>query len=213
MASVEPIGRTAGPRLLTGRLKALLIGSLALNLLVAGMVAGAFWRGSPAAILNATGAGGANLVGYVATLPSERRRDLMSKGQGLRKDMMPLRHDIREARRIVLQTLVAEPFDSQRFNEAQARLLDAEVRQRTALRQVVGDLAAGMTPDERRSFLRWRVSSMVARCRDLHAAKSGRKNFSPLPNFFNTQTATFLPLFLPKLPLFCHFLFKCCSKH
>ena len=157
MAPVEPFKRDPGPRLLTGKLKALLIVSLAANLLVAGLLAGAIWRGRPAAMLNATaGGGGANLVGYVSSLPSERRRDLFAKGQSNRGELAPLRQGIREARRGMLEALTAEPFDKQRFNDAQARLLDAEIRQRTAMRSIIGDLAAGMTPEERRSFVRWR---------------------------------------------------------
>ena len=155
MASVE----TPGPdvrRTIPIWMKALLVASLAVNLLVAGLVAGAFWRGRPAMMMNAATNGGASLAGYVATLPNDRRRELWTKAQPSRDEIAGLRRDIRQARQDALKSLTAEPFDKQRYIDAQTRLLDAEVRQRTFQRKVSAELAASMSAEERKSFLHWR---------------------------------------------------------
>jgi uncharacterized membrane protein len=60
------------------------------------------------------------------------------------------------ANRDVNHTLTAEPFDKQRYIDAQARLLELEVRQRTVMRPWFAEMAAGMSAEERRAFLKWR---------------------------------------------------------
>ena len=135
-------------------LKWALVVSLALNLLVLGAVASMLWRGRPAAQIFAA-SGGGGLAGYVGSFPHERRRDLLAHGQPQRQHLMALRGEVRAARRDVFATLVAEPFDKQRYVASQARLLEIEVRQRTAMRPWLADIAAGMTLEERRAFLKW----------------------------------------------------------
>ena len=141
---------------LQGWVKWLLIGSLAANLMIVGAVASLFWRGPPAAVLNATLGGGANLAGYVGSLPNDRRREILSRAQPVRQEMMGLRRDIRIARRDMFAVLGAEPFDKQRFLDAQTRLMDVELRQRTVMRPWLAEMAAGMSSEERRTFLKWR---------------------------------------------------------
>ena len=155
MTSLEQSGSDPTRPKLTRWIKWLLIASLAANLLVVGAVASAVWRGRSAHLFQMSG--GANLAGYVGSLPHDRRRDLMARGQGSRQDLVAMRGEVRVARRDMYNTLAAEPFDKQRYIDAQARLLELEVRQRTAMRPWLAEMAAGMSTDERRAFLKWRV--------------------------------------------------------
>lgn len=155
MATQDEAGVFTNGPMPSRRMKWLLIVSLALNLLVVGAVASLLWRGRPAVHILAA-SGGGNLASYVGSLPNERRRDLFARGQPQRQQMMALRSEVRAARRDMLAALAAEPFDKQRYIDAQARLLDVEVRQRTAMRPWLAEIAAGMSQEERRAFLTWR---------------------------------------------------------
>ena len=70
--------------------------------------------------------------------------------------MRPLRRELREAREEMVQALVAEPFDKERFHTAQAQLLVADQKAREAVHQLYAAIAANMTPEERRGFADWR---------------------------------------------------------
>lgn len=128
-----------------------LVASLALNVLVVGVVLGAFVRGGP-------GGRGApqNLIAYVSSLPSERRQDLMKSSATVRPQLKALRHQARAANRERMAALVAEPFDRARYVAAQTRQIEAETKIRVLMRDIVADTAAGMSLEERRAFLRWR---------------------------------------------------------
>jgi uncharacterized membrane protein len=154
MTSLEHSGSDTTRPKLARWIKWLLIASLAANLLVVGAIASAVWRGRSAHLFHMSG--GANLAGYVGSLPHERRRDLLMRGQANRQDLVAMRGEVRAARRDMYTTLAAEPFDKQRYVDAQARLLELEVRQRTAMRPWLAEIAAAMSAEERRAFLKWR---------------------------------------------------------
>jgi uncharacterized membrane protein len=136
-------------------LKPALIASLALNALFLGTVISAFVRhGGPLMAASAQSPG--NLGAYVATLPTERGKALWLRAGDRRRIMMPLRQEVRRARREALALLTAEPFDKDRFTEAQTRLVEAEHRQRLAQRDMLAELASGLTVEERRAYIRWR---------------------------------------------------------
>jgi uncharacterized membrane protein len=135
------------PRWLTG----FLIVSLAINFIFIGSVAGAMWRfqGPPSA--------GANpgLLSYVSTLPADRRKALWDAAAAERQTLRPLRREARAAREATLLALVADPFDKQAVLAAQARQTRAEEQARAAVQAMIVQIAAELTPQERRDFPRW----------------------------------------------------------
>lgn len=134
-------------------LKLALVLSLALNVLFFGAVAGAWWRGGPGPF---GGRGAGNIVSFMASLPPERRAELMQRSKGLREQSRALRQAARQAARDRADALLAEPFDKQRFFDAQTRQIEAEQRLRLAVRDVMAEAAANMSAKERKAFLNWR---------------------------------------------------------
>ncbi len=130
----------------------LLLASLALNLLFVGMVTSAMWRGGWS---NNRG-GGANIIGYIAQLPADRRAQLMGLSKDIRGEVRQLRQQVRQANADRMSALRAETFDKQRYIEAQTRQIEAETKVRLLLRNVLAETAATMSADERRAYLRWR---------------------------------------------------------
>jgi uncharacterized membrane protein len=142
---------TAAPRRRWGRF--VLVASLALNMLLIGASGAAMVRFSLAPPV-ASGVS-TNLLEYVATLPDERRTAIWSATRNERRSLRPLRAEVREARVAWRASLAAEPFDRQRFADAQTRLLDAEMRARTEATRFFLEIAAQMTPAERAAFAKW----------------------------------------------------------
>ena len=142
----------------TGRarwLRPALFASLALNLLVLGALASATWRyRSPEMAALQFGPG--NIVSYVGDLPADRRAVLWKQTAEPRRALGPLRRAVRAARRDAFATLSAEPFQPQRYLEAQSRVIDAEREQRIAAAKLFADVATTLTAEERRGFIRWR---------------------------------------------------------
>lgn len=130
----------------------LLVVSLALNLLVVGVVATAAIRhrlGPPPGFTQAT------VVTFARALPEPRRQEIMDATRAERASLRPYRAELRRARAEVRNTLVAEPFDVARFKAAHERLLEAEVSARKVAHLLFEATALRMTPDERRAFARW----------------------------------------------------------
>jgi len=149
-APVDPTTPTArkAPRWMW----AALITSLAVNLLVVGVVIGAGFarpfHGGPAGWSL-----GFNLVRYSmgrsAEAKAETRRILAAE----RPRMQPLRREAREARRAVGEALAANPFDAARFREAQARVLDIERRLGEQSLDGLVAIASQLTAEQRREFV------------------------------------------------------------
>ena len=132
----------------------LLIASLALNLVVVGLVAGSIWR--VRAHQPVTRGVTPNLLGYAASLPLERR-DLIWNATGeQRQHIRPFRRDIRAAREEVMHAIAAEPFDGEKFAAAQSRLAEAYNHARAAVQALDLQIATRLTPEERRAFPAWR---------------------------------------------------------
>jgi uncharacterized membrane protein len=130
----------------------LLVVSLAGNLLLIGLIAGAAWfryqvGGS------SLGSGGA--FGFIRALPKERRDALRQASREQIAGLRPLWQTVREARREAQRALTAEPFDAAAFLTAQRRVVDSEHAARSAGAQILADAAAKLTPDERRRMARW----------------------------------------------------------
>ena len=130
--------------------KVALLTSLALNALFIGGLASAFVRHNPPAVVPN------NIGAYVQTLPGDRRRTIWSRTGDARKQMQPLRLEVRQARREVLNALVAEPYDKSRFVAAENKLIEAEQKHRLRQRDLLADIAETLTADERRGYIRWR---------------------------------------------------------
>jgi uncharacterized membrane protein len=152
MAATAGIGRAGDRRWLA----AALVLSLAVNMVLIGTAGGLLLRYSG----DLAGSGAPplipNLLGYASTLPEERRKELWMRTESERTGVRPLRRALREAREEYFKALVAEPFDPQRFAAAQDRLLEADRKARQKVHRLYAEIAASLTPAERRAFLPWR---------------------------------------------------------
>ena len=105
--------------------------SLAGNLVIIGLVAGAVWRFRPPPHI-AGSVVTPNLLGYASTLPTQRRKALWDATAEERSHVRPYRREVRAAREETVKALTAEPFDRQQFKAAQARQAETENRPREA---------------------------------------------------------------------------------
>jgi uncharacterized membrane protein len=135
------------------------VASLAFNVLVFGAMAGRaymFRHGPIAHMAGGTEVGGSgNLAGFARQLPAERRRQVWALVQEERPALRALRAEVREARARVGAAVSADPFDAKQVSEAQARLLDAEVKTRTASQKLFARIAEMLTKEERTAFARY----------------------------------------------------------
>jgi uncharacterized membrane protein len=129
--------------------------SLAVNLVIVGLVAGAVWRFRPPPH-HAANIVIPNLLGYASTLPAQRRKALWDATAEERNQVRPYRREVRAAREETIKALTAEPFDRERFKAAQARQADTENRARKAVQDLYVKIADGLTPEERHAFPGWR---------------------------------------------------------
>jgi uncharacterized membrane protein len=143
--------KAAAPRWMT----AALFASLALNLVVVGAAAGFMWRHG-GRVAEAQAPMPSNVLSFVNTLPAARQKELVARTEEQRQNVRPLRRQLRELREEAVQAMLAEPFDKDRFNAVQARLLSADQKAREAVHQLYAEIAASMTAQERRAFVDWR---------------------------------------------------------
>ena len=134
-----------------------LVGSLALNLVVAGSLLGQRLRhrvGPPPGIAAQLAKGPATDAGsWIRDLTPEKRDRLRAILESRRGQNRPLWQSVRERREEVGRVLAAEPFDQAAYVAAAARLIEAEGRARAAAQPVFGEMAAQLTAAERHDFL------------------------------------------------------------
>lgn len=133
---------------------ATLVGSLALNLVVIGAVGSFLWRqyfNPPARIVPR------HVLGYAVTLPPERVKQLEKLTEQEWRKVRPLRRALLKARADVRAALTAEPFDRQRYLEAQSKLFEADQKSREATLALRSAIGLYLTPEERRGYLSWRA--------------------------------------------------------
>lgn len=135
-------------------LLAVLVVSLLLNGLVVGAVASR-WKAMHAGPPVLGSSSNAQLFGFAVTLPEERRREIWKSVETDREAMRPLRQAVFVARDEARKTLLAEPFDVDRYAAAQKHLFDAEQQMRLRAIDVVQAIAKQLTPNERAAFARW----------------------------------------------------------
>jgi hypothetical protein len=136
---------------------AALMGSLALNLVVIGATLSFLWRQhfDPADV-RLSGFVPRHELGYAVTLPPERVKELERLTEQEWRNVRPLRRALLEARDEVVKALTAEPFDRQRYLDAQAKLHAADQKSREAALQLRSAIGLHLTPAERQGYLRWR---------------------------------------------------------
>ena len=137
-------------------LRAALVASLALNLGVVGAFGSAYWRvrretAFAAGHRNMPG----NLLGFTAMLPPERRSVILRETSGQRRMLRPLRAEVQAARLAARAAFLAEPFDREAFDKAQAQVLDAEMRARKETQALFLAIAGSLSREERQAFARW----------------------------------------------------------
>jgi uncharacterized membrane protein len=137
--------------------KGALYGSLAVNMLVLGLGAGAMWH-----LRAGQAAGGgnlySNLVAYSQSLPAHRRSELGALIGNVRQqpEHRLQRQAVRAARQEVMRLFKADPFDVETFRAAEARAAAAEARMREFADGQAAGIAKQLTAAERTAFLKWR---------------------------------------------------------
>jgi uncharacterized membrane protein len=161
MSEIKVEAETASRRLRDAPrwVKGALFGSLAVNLLVLGLGAGAMWH-----VRTGQAVGGGNLYGnlvaFSQTLPASRRNDLGALIGDTRQqpEMRAQRQAVRAARQDVMRLFKADPFDVAAFREAETRAAAAEARLREFVDGQAAGIAKQLTVSERAAFLKWRES-------------------------------------------------------
>jgi uncharacterized membrane protein len=138
-------------------IKAVCVGSLALNLFLVGAITGGayrWWaaqRTNPAAV--GTTAAASTALRYAAqALSPERQRQFLDALRQARRDARPLAQQAREGRREVLRLVAAPQLDRSALDAALAGTRDADRAIRERVEAAVADFVASLTPAERVTF-------------------------------------------------------------
>jgi uncharacterized membrane protein len=138
----------------------LLIASLALNLLIIGLIAGAAIARHRLAGQNEFNvnrlAGEPGLRGFMRQLPKERRVVIRQAIEPGRETLKTLRQSARKARDSVQLALAAQPFDKAALEKALIELTAAEGAVGRSNATALADAISLMTPAERLQFQAWR---------------------------------------------------------
>ncbi|KAB2851300.1 MAG: periplasmic heavy metal sensor [Hyphomicrobiaceae bacterium] len=150
--SVPPVPPAPAPSGLPRWVKITLILSLAVNLLLVGSIIGhrlATRHGPFASVFRSVD----DATRFARKLPAERRQALRAIFEKHREEFRPLVTAVQEARKGVEATLSAEPFDKDKFIAALAALQEAESKARASRRPMAAEMAAILTPEERKRFM------------------------------------------------------------
>ncbi|TKC91193.1 periplasmic heavy metal sensor [Trinickia terrae] len=141
---------------MTGRAwKAVLIGSLVLNVFLLGSVAGGAYQLLTEHREQKTAAAQQQpraLRFAAENLGSDREQQFIDALKDARREVRDQAREGREGRREVLQALAAPQFDRAALDAALAKTRNADIAQRTRVEQGVADFAATLTPEERVKF-------------------------------------------------------------
>jgi len=132
-----------------------LVASLALNVLIIGIVAGTlcFSRGGHKP--HGEGFKKSPLLGFARTLPRERSDLFRQKIDAAQPNIDALRKGIRDARASVREALMAETFDQAKFNAALDGVVQAETNVARARTTLFGESVSQLTAEERRQLHDW----------------------------------------------------------
>lgn len=138
----------------------LLVISLALNLLIVGAAVGGFIMHSrgPEPVFSGAALSPGELMGFLRTIPAERRRAIRQVLSNERQRLQGLRSGVAAARETLGEAMVAEKLDTAALTVATNQLYVAEGNLRRAQLDAAMAIAAIMTRDERQKFVEWRRS-------------------------------------------------------
>jgi uncharacterized membrane protein len=129
-----------------------LILSLALNLLVIGIVAGSWWRhGGPRDHRDRIFTGAIERL--MKDLPEAKRqhaRDLLERH---RQAVSPIRGELREARKNAKEAVLTEPYDEAKVKAALARFREIRLSQHQSMHDMMLGLLKDLTLKERKQLL------------------------------------------------------------
>lgn len=133
--------------------KPVLVVSLALNLLFAGLIAGSAWKQyhdqwRPRAMVL-----GLTIEEMLPELSAEQRALGERLLERLRNDVAPLRGELYEAREKALAALTASPYDEQAFSDAMARIRNIRERAREGRHDIVITFIRDMSDAGRERFM------------------------------------------------------------
>lgn len=152
-----PTAEERGGTTQTGRrwMPIALVVSLAINLLVLGLVAGVGWkrwhdegreeRGHPFS---------RGVERLIDRMPPERRRAAQAIFERYKADVRPLWREVGEARRRTIEAMEAEPFDPVRVQKSMEALRRAQAEAGDKFSAIMLELMPQLTAEERRELLR-----------------------------------------------------------
>ena len=131
--------------------KALIVGSILLNVFLLGAIAGGAWRWFA---VYGTAHAPQRLALRFATdqLPPERQQQFLDALKSARREGREYARAGREDRRQVLDLLAAPQLDRAALDAALAHTREADSAMRAQVESAVADYAATLTPDERVKF-------------------------------------------------------------
>lgn len=126
--------------------------SLALNLLIVGMVVG--WMASPHGPRGSNFGGARGLVGepFLRALPDDQRRALIRDMAREAPRIRESRDSLRTRFNAFLEALRADPYDTDRVAALLRDQRDAALRRNEMGEQLLLERLAAMTPDQRRAY-------------------------------------------------------------
>jgi hypothetical protein len=132
--------------------------SVAVNLLVLGAI-GAALVGARHGVgpLGGPLIGNPNLVGFLRTLPADRREDIWRRIAAERTALFPMRKQMRKARDDMHLALTRDPFDKDRFAAALKAYDDTEAHLRRTALPLISSIAQQLTAEERRAYVQWQA--------------------------------------------------------
>jgi uncharacterized membrane protein len=139
----------AEPRRAPRWLKFGLIASLALNLLLIGLIAGGAWVHRR---FDGTGSATVQAARYVRGLPGDRRSAIREAMRAEIDKMRGLRRDVRAERDAARAVLAATPFDKAAYAAAQQKLLEKELLLRQQGTHMLVETVGMLTPEERQGL-------------------------------------------------------------
>lgn len=156
MTDSGPANPTSPSRDRGGWVKWLLIASLATNLLVVGVVAGAWFHGHRHGLFRAPGGpSDFGLLYFSRTLPEERRGEVRKLLREGRADLRTRRDEMTKLRQAAAEALAADDFTPERLRQAMDAIGGAEMAKRDAGVDVLMKVVAILTPEDRKRLSEW----------------------------------------------------------
>ncbi len=135
--------------------KPALLVSVAINLLIVGVIAGFIIRHYKNSSHSYGAYRGKSVLGFARTLPAQRRQALRPLFDNAGRTLQPLRRQVTQARRAVRQAVLAQPFDIKAYETAVAKRLDALIGLRKTQNSLFAQLNANFTASERKAYVDW----------------------------------------------------------